>query len=168
MIKNLLPSNSRVWVYQSVRQLSSDEVNQIEAKIRRFVANWSSHKEGVVGYGALLYDRFVVLMADEEHTGVSGCSLDSSIHFIKEIEKDSGTNFFDRWNIAYKKDREVLSCSLTEFGKLVETGEVDDDTVVFNNLVQSKAEFESKWQIPYKDSWLKNIQAAHTSFSSLL
>ena len=168
MIKNLLPSNSRVWVYQSVRKLTSDEVKDIEVKIKQFVTNWTSHKEGVAGDGCLLYDRFVVLMADEEQTGVSGCSLDSSIHFVKEIEKDSGTNFFDRWNIAYKKDGEVFSCSLTEFGTMVESGEVSDETIVFNNLVQSKKDFETKWQIPYKDSWLKNIQSAHSSFSSML
>src|SRR5687768_12164030 len=119
MIKNVLPSGSRVWVYQSVRKLSQEEAKQIGEKIKQFVSTWTSHKEGVAGFGALLYDRFVVLMADEQVTGVSGCSLDSSVHFIKEIEKEAGTNFFDRWNIAYKKDGEVLSCSLTEFGELV-------------------------------------------------
>jgi hypothetical protein len=168
MIKNLLPSNSRVWVYQSVRKLTSDEVKDIEVKIKQFVSSWTSHKEGVAGHGSLLYDRFVVLMANEDETGVSGCSLDSSVHFIKSIEKESGTNFFDRWNIAYKKDAEVLSCSLTEFGELVQSGEVNDDTIVFNNLVQSKNEFETKWQIPYKESWLKNIQSTHSSFGSML
>jgi DNA phosphorothioation-dependent restriction protein DptG len=168
MIKNLLPSNSRVWVYQSVRQLNPEEAREVDQRIRQFVSNWTSHKEGVVGDGTLLYDRFVVLMADEEHTGVSGCSLDSSIHFVKAIEKEFETNFFDRWNIAYKKDGQVLSCNLNEFGRLLEEGEINDDTIVFNNLVQSKKDFESKWQIPYKESWLKNIEVTHTSFGSML
>jgi hypothetical protein len=168
MLKNLLPSNSRVWVYQSVRKLSPEESRALEVKIKQFVLGWTSHKAGVVGDGGLLYERFVVLMADEAHTGVSGCSLDSSIHFIKEIEKEMDTNFFDRWNIAYKQEKEVLSCSLTEFGKLLERGEINDDTIVFNNLVQSKKDFESRWQIPYKESWLKNIEATHTSFGSML
>jgi DNA phosphorothioation-dependent restriction protein DptG len=168
MIKNLLPSNSRVWVYQSIRKLSSQESRELEAKIKQFVSSWTSHKEGVVGDGTLLYDRFVVLMADEDQTLVSGCSLDSSIHFVKGLEKEVGTSFFDRWNVAYKKDGEVSSCNLSEFGKLIQNGHIQDDTIVFNNLVQTKKDFENKWQIPYKDSWLKNIEATHTSFSSML
>ena len=70
--------------------------------------------------------------------------------------------------LAYKKEHEVLSCNITEFGKLVETREVNDDTIVFNNLVQSKKDFEIKWQVPYRESWLKNIESAHSSFSSML
>ncbi len=168
MIKNLLPPDSRVWVYQSVKKLSEHESNAVAAKIRQFVSQWTSHKEGVAGDGVLLYNRFVVLMADENQTSVGGCSIDSSIHFIKNLEKEFGTNFFDRWNIAYKKGSEVLSCNMPEFGKLVEQQVINDTTIVFNNLVQSKKDFEAKWQIPYKDSWLKNIETAHSSFSSML
>ncbi len=168
MIKNLLSPGSRVWVYQSITKLSADQCLFAEAKIKQFVSQWTSHKVGVAGDGILLFDRFVVLMADEEQTGVGGCSIDSSVRFVKSLEKELGTNFFDRWNIAYKKDREVLSCNISEFGKLVENKEVNDDTIVFNNLIQTKADFEKKWQVPYKDSWLKNVEVAHSSFSSML
>jgi hypothetical protein len=50
----------------------------------------------------------------------------------------------------------------------VESKEVNDDTIVFNNLVQTKRDFEAKWQVPYKDSWLKNLETTHTSFSTML
>jgi len=125
------------------KKLSLDESTAVAANIKQFVSQWTSHKEGVAGDGILLYDRFVVLMADEELTAVGGCSIDSSVRFIKNLETEFRTNFFDRWNIAYKKDHEVLSCNMTEFGKLVENREVTDDTVVFNNLVQSKRDFET-------------------------
>lgn len=168
MIENLLPSNSRVWVYQSVKKFADSESAVVAEKIKQFVSQWTSHKVGIVGDGFILYDRFVVLMADEEQTQASGCSIDSSVRFIKNLEKEFKTNFFDRWNIAYKKEREVLSCNISDFGKLVESGEVHDETIVFNNLVQTKKDFETLWQIPYKNSWLKNIEATHTSFSSML
>lgn len=168
MIKNLLSPSSRVWIYQSVKKLNTDQSLLAAAKIKQFVSQWTSHKVGVAGDGVLLFDRFVVLMADEEQTGVGGCSIDSSVRFVKSLEKELETNFFDRWNIAYKKDREVLSCNMAEFGKLVEKKEVNDDTIVFNNLIQTKIDFEKKWQVPYKDSWLKNVEVTHTSFSSML
>lgn len=168
MINNNLPDNARVWIYQSTRPFSPGEAIQIAGYINAFVEQWTSHKAGVRGDGQLINTRFVVLMADEDHEKPSGCSIDSSVKFIKGLEQQFNTNFFDRWNIAYLKNGQVLSCNKEELCRLVESGEINDDTIVFNNLVQTKAELQNKWQVPYKDSWLKRIATANTSFSSVL
>lgn len=167
-MNNQLSATSKVWVYQSSRKFADAEALLINEKIKGFVNQWTAHKMEVTGDGALLYNRFVVLMADETEVGVSGCSVDSSVHFIRSLGTEFNTNFFDRWMIAYIKDGEVLSFPRAEFEQLVHSGEVNDETIVFNNLVQTKADFETKWQIPYKQSWLKNLSAANTSFSSVL
>jgi hypothetical protein len=167
-IKNTLPGTSRVWVYQSTRRFSPGETETIREKLRDFVTQWTSHKAGVIGDAELLFERFVVLMADEDKVGVSGCSIDSSVQFVKALGQEYRTNFFDRWNIAYLKDEDIKSCHKSEFEKLVEDGEIMDETIIFNNLIQSKSDFESKWQLPYHQSWLKNLSAAHTSFNSIL
>jgi hypothetical protein len=168
MIENDLAPGSKVWVYQSVRQFTPGEAQTLRNKLKNFVAEWTSHKVGVIGDGDVLFDRFVVLMADEDKVGVSGCSIDSSVHFVKALEHEYRTSFFDRWNIAYFKNKEIVSCHRNEFEKLVDEGLVKDDTIVFNNLVHTKADFESKWQIPYAQSWLKNLRTAGVSFSSIL
>ena len=167
-IENNLPNEARVWVYQSNKKFNAEEAIVIQNEINGFVKEWTSHKTEVEGDGKLVYDRFVVLMADEDVVKLGGCSIDSSVRFIKYLGEKFNANFFDRWHIAYFKNNEVVSCSRSEFEKLVETSEVNDDTIVFNNLIFTKADFETKWQIPYKESWLKNLSAAHTSFSSML
>ena len=167
-IPNSLSPLSKVWIYQSNRLFTESEAATVTHKINEFVKAWTAHKLQVSGAGVLLYNRFIVLMADESQVGVSGCSVDASVHFIRAIGQEFEVNFFDRWNIAYKKDEEVLSCPRAEFEQLVEQGAITDNTTVFNNLVQTKAELETKWEITYKDSWLKNLSAAHTSFSSVL
>lgn len=144
------------------------EAITIRRHINSFVEQWTSHKVGVTGWGDLLHNRFVVLMADEDEVKPSGCSIDSSVRFVKGLEQEMNTRFFDRWNIAYLKDGEVLSCNKEELCKLLESGEINDDTIVFNNLVQSKAELLNNWQVPYSQSWLKRVAAANTSFSSVL
>jgi len=166
--ENDLPANSRVWIYQSSRMFSDGEAMTINQKIKDFVSKWTSHKAGVVGDGVLLFNYFVVLMADESQVGVSGCSVDSSVHFIKALGSEYNTNFFDRWNLAYMKDGEVIGCQREEFEKLLNTGEINDETIVFNNLLNTKRDFENKWQVPYRESWLKNLRVAHISFSSIL
>ena len=167
-LNNQLSPLSKVWIYQSNKAFNETEAAILIERINGFVKQWTAHKLEVSGDGALLYNRFVVLMADETHVGVSGCSVDSSVHFIRSIGNEFNVNFFDRWNIAYKKNGEVLSCAREEFSKLVETGIITDDTIVFNNLVQTKAELETQWEIAYKNSWVKNLGAVNTSFSSVL
>jgi hypothetical protein len=166
--ENDLPGHSRIWVYQSSRKFDSAETNLVHTLVQRFVTDWTSHKVGVTGDGALLHNRFIILMADESKVGVSGCSIDSSVRFIKTLGEQLDINFFDRWNIAYIKNNEVHSCCREEFEKLVDEKTITDDTLVFNNLVRTKNEFETNWQIPYGQSWLKNLKASHISFNSVL
>ena len=168
-IENSLPPSSRLWIYQSSRRFSAGESDIIRQKIKQFISQWTSHKASVVGDGDLLYDLFIVLMVDESEVGVGGCSIDSSAHFIKGLGHEYKTNFFDRWNIAYKNaEGEVVTCQKEEFERLVDIGTISDDTIIFNNLLHFKKDFDSKWQIPYSESWLKNLRAAHTSFKSIL
>ncbi len=167
-IENGLPATSKVWVYQSARKFTEGESATIRGIIKGFVNRWTTHKVGVIGDGELLFNRFVVLMADESQIGVSGCSVDSSVHFVKDLANEYRTDFFDRWNIAYIKDADIHTCAKADFESLLDTGIITDETIVFNNLVNTKADFEAKWQVPYHQSWLKNLKAAHTSFNSIL
>ncbi len=168
MLANQLSPNSRVWVYQSNRAFTANEAAFIAEKVKTFVTQWTAHKMEIAGDGALLHNRFIVLMADEAEVGVSGCSVDSSVHFIRSIGSEFNVNFFDRWCIAYLQDGDVHSCSRAAFEKLVEEGTITDETIVFNNLVATKADLETKWQVAYKDSWLKNLSASHSEFSLVL
>ena len=80
-------SDSRVWIYQSNRLFNLGEALQIEDLLKNFIDNWQSHGTPVKGYGNLFFGQFIILMADENATGVSGCSTDSSVRLIKQIEQ---------------------------------------------------------------------------------
>ncbi|HEX3935860.1 MAG TPA: hypothetical protein VHW43_14370 [Puia sp.] len=167
----LLPEDfagdSRVWIYQSPRLFFLSEALEIEALLEAFVQDWKSHGTPVKGYANLFYGQFIVLMADETATGVSGCSTDGSVRLIKEIENKFGVNLFDRLMLAFRIDAKVGpsdeprsaagKVQMIPFAQLpyaLENGFVDSDTLYFNNTVQTKAELEEKWLIPLKDSWL--------------
>lgn len=154
----LLPEDfagdSRVWIYQSPRLFFLSEALQIEELLEAFVRDWKSHGTPVKGYANLLYGQFIVLMADETATGVSGCSTDSSVRLIKEIEQRFGVNLFDRLMLAFRIKEKVQMIPLSQLPYALENGFVDGDTLYFNNTVQTKAELEKKWLIPLKDSWL--------------
>ena len=146
--------NSRVWIYQSPRLFTLSEALAIEEMLEAFVRDWKSHGVPVKGYGNLFYGQFIVLMADETATGVSGCSTDGSVRLVKEIEQRFGVNLFDRLVLAFRVKDKVQMIPLSQLPYALENGFINEETLYFNNTVQSKQELEAKWLIPLKNSWL--------------
>ncbi|PJJ79774.1 ABC transporter ATPase [Mucilaginibacter auburnensis] len=145
--------NSRVWIYQSDRQLSDEETNQIQQHLNTFAAQWTAHNNQLKATGEVRYNRFLILIVDETQTGASGCSIDKSVHFMKQIEQAFGVNLFDRFNLAYREGTKVLSLPRNAFEEKLANGEINKDTVVFNNLIPTFKDLQNKWEVPFKDSW---------------
>lgn len=156
--KHLLPADfspeSRVWIYQSSRLFTMGEALQIEDLLNHFVANWKSHGTPVKGFGTLFFGQFIVLMADEQATGVSGCSTDSSVRLIKEMEQLYKVSMFDRQNLAFIIKDKVQLLPLGQLQYAVDNGFINPDTIYYNNTILTKQELENNWMIPVKDSWL--------------
>lgn len=149
-------TGSRIWVYQASRTFLLSEALEIEALLNDFAIGWKSHGVPVKGAGYLFFGQFIILMADETATGVSGCSTDSSVRFIKEIEQRFSVNMFDRTTLAFVIKDKVQLLPLAQVQYAADNGFIDGDTLYFNNLVQTKDELEKNWIIPIKESWLKN------------
>lgn len=145
---------SRVWVYQASRLFSMTEAFDVEEILNNFTSKWLSHGTPVKGAGYLFFGQFIILMADEKATGVSGCSTDSSVRMIKDIEQQFGINMFDRTTLAFFIKDKIQLLPLSQLQYAVENRFINADTLYFNNLVQTKEELENKWIIPVKESWL--------------
>jgi hypothetical protein len=146
--------SSKVWIYQSSRLFSIPEAFQIEALMEDFVANWNSHGTPVKGYANLFFGQFIIIMADETATGVSGCSTDSSVRLIKEIEKQFNVNMFDRQSLAFIIKDKVQILPLAQLNYALENSFITADTLYFNNLVATKEALLTKWIVPAKETWL--------------
>ena len=146
--------NSRVWIYQSSRLFFISEALEMEDMLNEFTANWKSHGAPVKGFANLFFGHFIVLMADETATGVSGCSTDSSVHLIKSIEERFNVQLFDRQNLAFVVKDKIQVLPLNQLEYAVENNFINADTLYFNNTVLSKKDLIEKWIIPVKDSWL--------------
>jgi hypothetical protein len=153
----LLPDNTRVWIYQSNRQFSDAEVERLRLAIERFTTQWVSHNQQLRAFGNIFHNQFIVLMVDESQAGASGCSIDESVYFIKQIENDFQINLFDRMNFTYKDRNEIKTAHRDDFARLFEEGKIDDDTMVFDNLVKTKKDFSEAWLKPLGQSWHKRM-----------
>lgn len=148
-----MPPHSRTWIYQSGREFSKQETAEIKIRSTQFIDQWTSHGKTMNAAIELIYNRFIVVCVDEQTAPASGCGIDKSVHFIQQLEKDLSLTLLDRMNIAYKKDDKIISCSASEFETKIQNGEINDDTIVFNNMVTTKKELESSWEIRLKNSW---------------
>ncbi len=154
--------DSRVWIYQASRLFTISEAFEIEKMMNDFSSQWKSHGTPVKGAGHLFFGQFIILMADEKATGVSGCSTDSSVRLIKDMEQMFGVNMFERTTLAFVIKDKVQLLPLSQLQYAYDNQFISADTLYFNNLVQTKDELEKKWIIPVKDSWL----AEKISFSN--
>jgi len=145
--------NSRVWVYQADRKLTNEEVIQAQVLLDNFTTGWTAHSNQLKAKGEIRYNRFFILVVDESQAGASGCSIDKSVHFMQQVQQHLGINLFDRFNLAYREGEEVLSLPRHDFEAKLKDGSINKETVVYNNLVQNLTELETKWEVPFKDSW---------------
>lgn len=156
--KSLLPDNfspeSKVWVYQSSRLFSLQESLEIESLLNKFSSEWRSHGQDVYGYCNLFFGRFIVLMADETHTTVGGCSTDASVRFVKELGQRFNVDFFNRTNLAFVINNKIQILPMNQLAYALDNYFVNPDTLYFNNLVATKNELETNWIIPIKNSWI--------------
>ena len=145
---------SRVWIYQSNRLFSIQEAFQLEEMLEKFVADWKTHGTPVKGYANLFFGQFILFMADETAAGVSGCSTDTSVRLVKEVEQKFNVDLFNRQNLAFLVKDKIQIIPLNQFEYAIQNNFISPDTLYFNNTVLTKKEMADKWILPVKDSWL--------------
>lgn len=149
-----MPAHSRVWIYQSDREIKDIEIDEIRRKSAMFLLDWSSHGSLMLATVEVIENRFIVVAADEDAARASGCGIDKAVRFMQQLEKDYGLNLFDRLLVAYRDtDTRIKTVKLQVFEQMMESGELNGETIVFNNLVGTKEEMEAKWEVPVKKSW---------------
>ena len=152
---NELVPQSRIWIYQADREFTETEANEIQEKIKAFVTDWSAHGQALHASGQLLHRRFIILGTDADVTAPSGCSIDSSVKFIRELENDSHIGLFDRTHLAFMIDGQIDIHPLTEMPVAVTAGKITAETPYFDNLVGEAGALQQDWLKPAGKSWLR-------------
>jgi hypothetical protein len=148
-----LPLESRVWIYQSNRKFTDDEITEIEQATQEFVSNWSAHGTSLVASYLIKYNRFIIFAVNQEVQAATGCSIDSSVQFIQNLESKYQVDLLDKMNVTFKNGEFIAHKTLLEFKKMAKDKAVSGSTIVFNNLINTIQEFNESWEIPAEESW---------------
>lgn len=154
LIPKEFADNSRVWIYQSNRLFSLAEALEIEKILESFIADWKAHGSPVKGFANLFFGQFIIIIADETQTVVSGCSTDSSVRLIKAIEEAFNVNLFDRTQMAFLVKDKIQLLPLSQIEYALSHQFIQPETLFFDNVVGTKKELLERWIVPMQHSWL--------------
>lgn len=146
-----LPDDTRVFIYGFERSLSAGEQKDLGDQVEKFLSGWTSHETEVTSGYQMLYDRFLILGAV---TGLSGCSIDKSVHLMQEIRDSKGLNALNYDMVFYKNGGSVGAVTRAKFEDLTRKKSVSSETIVFNNTIQNLGDVRTgKWETEAGNSW---------------
>ena len=150
--------DSRVWVYTSNRALSEAETEMVQQRMDAFCAQWTAHNQALKAKAEVFSHQLLILMVDETQAGASGCSIDTSVHFLEALGASIQADFFERMRFGYMDENGALQfVSKPAFSDLVNHGNIHADTPVVNTLVQTKQQLSENWLLPFGQSWHRRL-----------
>ena len=154
---NLLDDSSRVWIFQSDKIISDDNIDLIKSELKIFLQGWSSHGKELKCSFEIKFNLFIIIGVDSSVNNTSGCSIDNLTNFIFDIQTKTNLNFFNRLAIAYKSNDKIYINSMSKIKEMIKTNEFFSNTIVYNNLVKTKKEYIDAWETLAINSWHKNL-----------
>lgn len=141
-----LSTNSKVWVYTADRSLSSDEASYLQKQSSLFVYDWAAHGVGLKAEALVYKNRFLILAVDESQANASGCSIDSSVKFVKAMGSEIETDFFNRMHLVITKNEVQLeSAHVADLKNFL-------DYSVYNPMITTLDQLRGEWLIPVSSS----------------
>lgn len=150
-----LPGHARLWVYKAPRDLGQAEQKLVRERGAAFTSGWAAHGAPLDATVDVLHDRFVVIAVDEEQAKASGCSIDKSVGFIKQLEHDLNLMLTDRMFVVYEQEGRTASARLQQLPQLIAEGTITPDTIVFDDLVSTVGDLRNRFRVPLRASWME-------------
>ena len=148
-----ISNDAKVWVYPSSRKFYPAEIPEIEQKLKEFVENWKLEDEHFKVSYQFLYDRFIILVADDSETALTNADIDASVAFILQLQETYKVALLDKMNACFKQGEYVQYKELKDFKKLLKNKAVTSKTIIFDNLINNKEDLENYWELAIEDSW---------------
>jgi hypothetical protein len=143
---NELPDSARVWIYQANRFLTENDSEVISDYLTKSTNQWAAHGAPLKASFKVIEKRFVIIAADESHNVASGCSIDASTRWLKELGNHLSVDFFNR-ALIYKNESDLKEANPFGVKKLIENEEILPSTFLYTQQVAHLAALEN-WPVP--------------------
>ncbi|WP_299060163.1 ABC transporter ATPase [uncultured Polaribacter sp.] len=150
---SLITDDAKVWIYPSSRKFYPNEIEGIENKVKAFIESWKTDDENFKASYKFLYNRFIILFADTENTALTNSDIDCSVSFILALQQEYKVELLDKMNACFKQGEHIQYKELKDFKKLLKNRALTGKSIIFDNLITSKIDFDNNWEIPLEESW---------------
>ena len=145
---------NRIWIFASPSPLGIDISNRLKNDIDDFLQKWQAHGKDLIAKSQIVENHFIIIEVDENLEKASGCSIDSMVHLIGSLEKKYQINLSERSLVYYKSGSEIKNSSFLDIKAKISNGELDENTMVYNNAIGTAKEYYENWKLPLKKTWL--------------
>lgn len=144
------PDDSRIWLYQTDRPLDDEEIKFVNNKMSAFIKDWAAHGNQLWGNATVLNPYFIVVVVNDKLTPPSGCSIDASVHKLKEIGQLLDVDFFTRMKITLEKEGGPQQIEFDELKSIV----TDKNILVYDPLLSNLGQLRQEWPTKIENSSL--------------
>ena len=152
-----ISDESRIWIFQSNRLIPDLDIESLKKQIDIFLSSWTSHGKQLMVASTIKYNLFIIIALDQSRSTASGCSIDKLVSFIKNIENDYQISLLDRLDISFRDKNKISVIRLDDFKRKILEKKINNDTIVFNNLINLKSDLTDNWEIPLNRSWHQKL-----------
>jgi hypothetical protein len=149
--------DSRLWIYVAERPLTDSEASWLQAQLNAFTMQWTAHNAALKATGELFDRQVILLMVDETEAGASGCSIDSSVHFLEKAARHLGVDLFDRLRFGWVENGQVHFDRQEVIEEKLRSGVLSTDTLMLNTLVPTRRALAEQWLKPLHQSWHRRV-----------
>lgn len=143
--------NHKIWIFQSVRDFTSEELHNIEVLLSGFLKNWQTHGSDLTSGFSILENRFIKVFVDENIQSASGCSIDSLTRLIKKIDEEYKLELLNRMYVSYLSTNEIHTVKINEFKTLIQQGKIQPTDYFYDVSVSTENEFQQRFKSLVKD-----------------
>jgi hypothetical protein len=153
-----LSDDSRIWVFGISPALDQTRSATLLDAIDGFLAGWAAHGTSIASARAVIEGSFLVIAVDRK-SETSGCSIDKMFGIVQALEPRLGAAILDSNRLFYRNAAgAVAATSRADFRRLVASGAITLDTIVFDTMAERLGDVRStRWERPVRDSWHREI-----------
>lgn len=146
-----LEANAKLFLYPSDKKFHPELFTAVENKLEVFVKEWSNNNDIEAGF-SIKYQRFIIIAVNNTKP-ITTSIIDELVTFIFKLQLEHELELLDKLNVCFKQGEYVQYKDVKAFKQLIKNKSVNQNTIVFDNLINTKEELESDWELPAEDTW---------------
>ena len=150
-----LSNDASIWIFGISPSLDDQQGEVLLREVDAFLENWASHGTPIRAARELREGSFLIIAADEQ-TEKSGCSIDRLFGTLKALEQKFGVQILDSNRVFLRESGAVGAVRAVPRGQF--RNAANSDTPVFDVTAQTLGEIRTgAWERRAADSWHRQL-----------